>query len=291
MANGQDTTVAKTTNAEGSTDLIPAIADKTLIELAGEAEQRLDALNKIKRVALKLTNRHDWVDEAGRPYLQASGAEKIARLFGVSWRIFEPTIEELDGGHCVITYKGEFSVGGATIEAIGSRSSKDGFFKKYKWVGEEGTKKERVELPASEIDRGDVKKSAYTNLLGNGITRLLGLRNLTYADLQEFAEIKQADVTTVEYKRAGQKPSSQAGKAPSSGEKRGNGGPSTPDQCNAIQALLDKKGETDAMARMQKVTDILGLKQIPTALSKLTYSQAVTVIAALQKEIDNGDGQ
>lgn len=293
MTNGQDTAVAKTANsAEGQAELIPAIADKTLIELAGEAEQRLDALNKIRRVALKLTNQHDWVDEAGKPYLQASGAEKIARLFGVSWRISEPTIEELDQGHCVITYKGEFSVGGATIEAIGSRSSKDGFFKKYRYVGEEGKKKEKIELPASEIDRGDVKKSAYTNLLGNGITRLLGLRNLTYDDLKEYAGIGQTDVTAVEYKKAGQKLSSQAGKA--SQDKpiiKDPDAPATEAQGNAIIDLLNRKGITDALARMQKVADILGLKEVPTAASKLTKSQASTVIAALQKEVDNGGGQ
>jgi hypothetical protein len=51
----------------------PAIIDTNIIAIAEQSEKRLEALHKIKRVALKLTNPHDWVDESGRPYLQASG--------------------------------------------------------------------------------------------------------------------------------------------------------------------------------------------------------------------------
>ena len=181
------------------TGLTP-ITDDTLISLAEQAEKRIDAMNKIKRVAIKLTNRHDWTDQGGKPYLQVSGAEKIARMFGISWRISEPIKEAFDGGHFSFTYKGYFSLAGATIEAIGTRSSKDGFFKKYSGRGDD-----RVELPPSEIDGGDVKKSAYTNCIGNGITRLLGIRNLTYEDLQEFAGITKEMMAAVDYKKKGKR--------------------------------------------------------------------------------------
>lgn len=176
---------------------LPAIADDRLIAMADQAEKRIEAVNKIKRVSLRVTNGHDWTDQGGKPYLQVSGAEKIARLFGISWRIGEPMYESLESGHFSYTYKGEFTISGAKIEAIGTRSSKDGFFKKNKW--EDGKK---VELPASEIDKGDVKKAAFTNLLGNGITRLLGIRNLTWEDLQE-AGIAKDNVSKVDYKKAG----------------------------------------------------------------------------------------
>jgi hypothetical protein len=185
---------------------LPAIADNTLIQLAEQAEKRIDAMQKIKKIALKLTNKHDWTDQNGKPYLQVSGAEKVARLFGISWRISEPTLENEEGGHYSFTYKGYFSLAGATIECIGTRSSKDGFFKKYSW--ENGNK---TELPASVIDRGDVKKAALTNLLGNGITRILGLRNLTYEDLQEYAGITQDQIQKVEYKKGDKKESTSVG--------------------------------------------------------------------------------
>ena len=76
-------------DTQQETGLTP-ITDDTLISLAEQAEKRIDAMNKIKRVAIKLTNKHDWTDQGGKPYLQVSGAEKIARMFGISWRISEP---------------------------------------------------------------------------------------------------------------------------------------------------------------------------------------------------------
>lgn len=277
-----------TTEEQSPFDMaFPAIADTNLIAIAEEAEKRLEALNKIKKVALKLTNSHDWVDEGGKPYLQASGGEKVARLFGVSWRISEPNIENLEGGHYSITYTGEFALGGAVITAVGSRSSKDSFFKKYKYAGDE-----RVELPVSEIDRGDVKKAAYTNLLANGITRLLGIRNLTYDDLKEYAGITQDQVTRVEFKKHG-KPAPQARKPIEQPAERpeDNGTMATEAQVRAIHAILKERlNITDELGKMQKVAGILGLKEVPTSASKLTKSQASTVIAALQKEAIDDSG-
>ena len=72
--------------AQAETGMTP-ITDETLIGLAEQAERRIDAMTKIKKVSLKLTNRHDWTDQGGKPYLQVSGAEKIARMFGISWKI------------------------------------------------------------------------------------------------------------------------------------------------------------------------------------------------------------
>jgi hypothetical protein len=154
-------------------------------------------------MSLRVTNAHDWINQQGKPYLAVSGAEKIARLFGISWRIDEPVREDEEGGHFTYTYKGYFSLSGITIEAIGTRSSKDGFFKRYRGKGDD-----RVELPASEIDKSDVKKAAYTNCIGNGITRLLGIRNLTWEELQ-VAGIKVEGMAKVEYKQAEEAPESK----------------------------------------------------------------------------------
>lgn len=189
----------------GCTDIVATpITDETLISLAEQAERRIDAMTKIKKVSLKLTNRHDWTDQGGKPYLQVSGAEKIARMFGISWKMDDPVCEQQEGGHYIYTFKGYFSLAGATIEVIGTRSSKDGFFKKYDYSAKDADGNNiKTELPASEIDRGDVKKAAYTNCLGSGITRILGLRNMTYEDLEEFAGLKKEDITVVGYKDKG----------------------------------------------------------------------------------------
>lgn len=173
---------------------IVPVAGEALVELAAQAERRVEAINKIKQYSLRLTQPGDWIDQNGRPYLQVSGAEKIARLFGISWRIDEPIREDLGEGHFIYTYKGYFSLAGAEIEAIGSRSSKDPFFRRYIYVNGQ-----RKELPPTEIDPGDVKKAAYTNCIGNGITRLLGLRNISYDDLEKVAGIKREQIASVRY--------------------------------------------------------------------------------------------
>jgi hypothetical protein len=177
------------------TNIVPLGGDADdLVQVAAHAEARIDAVMKIKKVALKVTNAMDWVDQRDKPYLMASGSEKIANLFNISWRLLspEPAVELESDGNYTFTYSGEFSMGSRTIQCEGSRSSRDKFFTQYD--------KERKERLVSDRDnRRDVKMAAFTNLLGNGITRILGIRNMTYADLLEFAGIKQADLQKVVY--------------------------------------------------------------------------------------------
>lgn len=176
---------------EKNNEEIPAIFESDdLVRMAEYAEKRVTAIKRIKKAALAVTSIHDWTDQHGKPYLNASGAEKIARLFGISWRIDEPEYIKEEDGHFSYVYKGYFSLGSITIEAIGSRSSRDPFF----------SKSHEEDIPPSEIDRNDVRKAAYTNLLGNGITRLLGIRNLTWDDLKN-SEIEQGKVARVEYRK------------------------------------------------------------------------------------------
>lgn len=184
-------------NEEVNTPELPAIYNDEIVQIAEQAEKRIEAIKKMKTLSLRVTNAHDWTNQQDRPYLQVSGGEKVARLWGISWRIDDPMMEILEGGHFSFTYKGYFSFNGIEIQAIGTRSSKDGFFTRYGYEGE-GKDKKRIELPPSEIDKGDVKKAALTNCIGNGITRLLGIRNLTWEDL-ESAGIKKADVQQITY--------------------------------------------------------------------------------------------
>lgn len=149
------------------------IASDNLLDIAREAEGRIEAVNKIKNLSLKVTNSNDWIDERGKPYLQCSGSEKVARLFGISWRISEPILETDNDGHYRYRYKGEFLMKGASIEAVGTRSSKDPFF----------SRKGGSDVLPEKIDKANVMKGAYTNCIGNGITRLLGIRNLTWEEL------------------------------------------------------------------------------------------------------------
>lgn len=211
-------------------DDTPAISDDRIIQMAENAEKRIEAIKKIKTIALKVTNPNDWIDQQGRPYLQASGSTKVARVFGVSWRIDEPVREDFENGHFQFTFKGEFSLAGATIESIGVRGSKDGFFStRYKW-DEKAKKKLPYDVPPNEIDAGDVKKAALTNLLGNGVTTILGIRNMTWGEIAAVMGFGKEDVTNIQYGKGKEKKASL--KPPKKSTGRGQTSTSVDDQPN-----------------------------------------------------------
>lgn len=165
-----------------------------LLQTAEAADKRITAINRIKSLALRVTSAHDWVDQGNKPYLQASGSQKVARLFGISWQINEPKVEVYEDGHFMYSYTGTFTMQNVSIEALGTRSSRDPFFKRYAKT----TENQRVELPPTEIDRGDVQKAAFTNLLGNGITSLLGLKNMTWEEVSKGG-VSQGATASVDY--------------------------------------------------------------------------------------------
>lgn len=174
---------------------VAPIVNESDLELALKVAERNERLaRKIKLLAIKQTNPIDWVDQGGKPYLQASGAEKIARLFGISWRICEgyPKREiqtDENGTYYIYTCQGEFEMGGKTIEVLGTCSQRDKFF------GYKGG-----ELKAeSEIDVCNIMRKSVTNMEVNGITRMLGIRNLTWEEVKEGG-VEQKKTNSVSYK-------------------------------------------------------------------------------------------
>ena len=158
---------------------ISMLSNDNLLEMAEQAERRVEAIKRIMSASLKITNENDWVLIGGVPYLQESGATKVARLFGIGWTIETPILETEQDGHFTYSYKGRFTMGNIKIEAEGSRSSRDEFF-----TGKEDKEKGKTAKKPQDIDKRDVKMSAYTNCINNGIKRILpGLRNLTVEDM------------------------------------------------------------------------------------------------------------
>lgn len=180
------------------------LGDDQLLKMAAVASRRVEAVKRIKATALAVTNERDWVNQDGNPYLMVSGAEKLAALFGIEWSFLrpEPILEEEADGHYTYTYQARFTCMQRTIEVEGSRSSRDGFFRQYTGYGDQ-----KKEKPLDKRDnRRDVKMAALTNLIGNGITRILGIRNLTWDDLKEYAKIDPSKVKGFVYKKAEPKP-------------------------------------------------------------------------------------
>jgi len=271
---------------------VPTISDDRIIQMAENAERRIEAIKKIKTIALRVTNPSDWIDQQGKPYLQASGSTKVARVFGVSWRIDEPVREDFEDGHFQFTVKGEFSLAGATIEAMGVRNSKDGFFsRRYKW---DEAKREKVpyDVPPHEIDAGDVKKAALTNLLGIGVTTILGIRNLSWEEIATTMGFGKEDVQSIQYgdkrkgsKKAPLKPpkkSSEKGKKGSSVEDRGKKGAipwadRVDNFVKIMQAYEEKLGQ-DVYANI-----LLAHEVDPPQLKDMTEEEAMKLYADMEK--------
>ncbi len=172
-------------------------------KIVKKAREHAELAKQIKLAVFAITNQEDWVDMGGKPYLQASGCEKIARIFGISWKLEQPELVTYPDGHFEFVFTGKFAFGPITennptvITATGSRCSRDGFFKtRYKKA--KNGKYEQYELPPEEIDPGDVRKSAESNCIGRGIKKLLGLENLDWTELEQHG-IKKGS-KKVEYK-------------------------------------------------------------------------------------------
>lgn len=150
-----------------------------ILYLAEKAEKYVEALNRIMDAALKITCEYDWVLIGGKPYLQESGATKVARLFGISIQLIgAPTVEFDNEGYKTYTYKARFMLKDQFIECEGSRGMKEDFFAK--------AGKDKPLKKPDEIDDRDVKMAAYTNCLNNGIKRLIpNLRNIDVATLEK----------------------------------------------------------------------------------------------------------
>lgn len=175
-------------------------------DLLFRAEKRVNQVQKLISLSLRSTNHQDWVDQNGKPYLMSTGAEKVARIFGVKIHGVETrkiNSEDEKGRFYFYQTTGiaELPGGVDSIVAMGTCSSKDQFFAlmTVESKDEEGkTKKEKVLKPFSEIDETNIMKSSYTNFLVNAITRLIGLRGLTYDQLKD-AGIDVGKISSVRY--------------------------------------------------------------------------------------------
>lgn len=157
--------------------LLDASSDNILY-LAERADKYIDAMNRIMQAALKITSENDWCIIGGKPYLQETGAMKVARLFGICVeRKGKPTVTVDSEGYKTFTCEARFWLKDQYVDCEGSRSMKEDFFAK--------AGKDKPLKKPDEIEERDVRMAAYTNCLNNGIKRLIpGLRGLSVTDLE-----------------------------------------------------------------------------------------------------------
>ena len=156
-----------------------------------QLERRNEMLQRSIKLCIGQTNRSDWVSLGGKPYLQASGAHKIARLYGIGIRdvnYIKTNESDEKGAYYRYEYKAVFWAGNeAPQEIIGSCTSRDKFFgqlseKKDKQTGDiiqEARFKE-----SWEINENDIQKKAYTNCINNGIKQYTGMKDVSWEDVE-----------------------------------------------------------------------------------------------------------
>lgn len=162
-----------------------------------QAEKRVDTLKKVLGIAMKRLSHYDILDQSGKPYVCSTACQKLMPVFGINSKCiaYEKRVDTDDAGlYYIYVYKGTFYWAGGSIEAIGTCSSRDKFFA---WDSANKAWK-----ALSLVDEASVMKAAYSNMEVNGVSRLLGLKNLTWDQLTEFGFAKDK-VQKVEYASGG----------------------------------------------------------------------------------------
>jgi hypothetical protein len=178
------------------------LAQQTMFEVAAG---RITQIETMQKFAVKITKAQDWINYGDKPGMSGPCAERIARLFGLKFYNMppEPIKQNERNGSYSYTVSGEVGFSqNETLPIIGSCNSKKPFFAKAH--GEE--------VPQTEIDPNDIKKNALTNFFVNAVSRFLGLRGLTWADLEQMSDskIKQSGAKTVDFKSGGADQDDQA---------------------------------------------------------------------------------
>lgn len=157
-------------------------------------ENRGALLERILDYAIKSTHPEQWFDLGGKPWPSGSACESMARRCGVSIINVQKLKRQSsdDRGdfyiwECSATFV--LPSGYDSIEAFGTCASRDNFLGTDTGAGRE----------LSEIDEGNIMKASYTNMLVNGITRLLGVRNLSWQRLEQLG-LSRGAMGKVEYK-------------------------------------------------------------------------------------------
>lgn len=167
------------------------------------ADKYFELFDHIRKRAISLTDQFDWIDQEGKPYLQETGAAKIAAAFNIQQTDLQCAKEkERDdrGDYVTFTWTAILSWNNRSIMCIGTSSTRDKFF----------GRKDNKDLPLSEIDLMNVKKKGWTNLMNRGIKQLLGL-SFTWEDVEKFSDgrITQGKSKVFSYTKGG-----RGGRAP-----------------------------------------------------------------------------
>lgn len=167
---------------------------------------KFEAAAQLQKVLLpasiKATRPEDWIDEGGKAYLQSTGVERLAPMWGLVFGKYTVEKEVHDDGEYSYIVRGPIMsrrTGVIYGEVIGGRSSSDPFFDEFDERRPEGwndltpdQKREWRRAHRIPPDPLEVRKAAVTNWTTRGASMLMGMRGLTVAFVQEqgqFGEV------------------------------------------------------------------------------------------------------
>lgn len=170
---------------------------ESVAEFIAAVERRNNAIEQITTAALKKLMPKDFVDMGGKPFLQGVGAERLKKYFGIRVtnvrRVPEvgyETVAEDDAGRLRVTYLAEYHLGDMVELGVGMRDTHNNFL----------CKKNSDYKALSEINLPDLDQAARTAMERDGISRLLGLRGLTWEYLEGIG-FKRGEGGSVTYSR------------------------------------------------------------------------------------------
>lgn len=161
------------------------------------AENYLKMQSRIRQLAINVTNNDDWIDQDGHPYLEYTGASKIASAFKPSFTNIKTEKEKITddrGEYIIYTCRGVIHWDNRSMECIGTGSTRDPFF----------GRKNKQDIPLCEIDLTDVEKKAWTNFMNRATKALLGL-SYTWEEIElaSGGKIKRDGVSNIKHEKGG----------------------------------------------------------------------------------------
>lgn len=238
------------------------------------AQKRGNFVKAVRQAAIGQTYAQDWLARKAKDGsvtfdLMGPGAERIHAFAPIGFMNRTRTVEtwtKEGGTGYTIRYEGEVFLGPKThpLPVLGTCSSDDAFFSsetvKMEYNPdnpEHATALENGEgnlshdkktlfihrrIPSTEVTRENIDKSALTNLIVNGVTRIMGLRKMT-ADHLKAAGIEVDKIATVDYSST----RAQSGKlSPAEEQKR--------DDLKRMLVEMNGGDEAKALADLKKRT-------------------------------------
>lgn len=162
-------------------------------EMVAKAEAAVELVNKVKAICLRVTRYTDWKKLGDKAYLQASGVDKVAAQWGVSFSFDKEGVqrrEEDRGGTKVVVFSVRCSAhfNGRTVEAVGVCDSEKQFY-----VGRDNPK------PFEERDFSSMEKHAATNAKNRALKAILGFDGIPWEEVEQILGAAAQKIQSVSY--------------------------------------------------------------------------------------------